>query len=230
MSVRNKSTEGGVMLFSGGASGADAYWSKAFSDCGVPVVSFSFAGHQIDPLVSGICASLSNIVKLNPDQLDRYWSEVDGVCKLLRRCPLSFQKSQYVKNLLLRDAWQVSEAHSVYAVASLDPSVPSLGIKGGTAYACELFTRHCTGDGLLPVFLFDQQSIPMRWLQLTRNGTRLQWIASTPPVPDGPFAAIGARDLTPAGKEAIAELAKRYADSVTKNDVVVSTPLLERGT
>ena len=191
--------------------GADAVWSKSFSDLGVPVVSFSFPGHFVDRSVRSIPASLSHIIDLSTEELELHRSKVERVCSILRRCPLSRQNS-YVQNLLLRNAWQVADVESVYAVGELE-SGTSLGVRGGTAYACELFAMRFQHDGPLPIFFFDQRPTHTCWMQPKRSDGRLRWEASSPPVPRGPFAAIGTRELTSAGRDAISRLARLYSDS-----------------
>jgi hypothetical protein len=75
---------------------------------------------------------------------------------------------------------------------------PDDHVRGGTGWGVELakfFNR--------PVHVFDQDR--KEWLSWDGH----QWQPSQPTLPSGPFSATGTRNLTDAGREAIASLFER---------------------
>lgn len=208
--ITNLLPKSDLALCCGGAAGADALFTCNAIALGVPSFTFSFSGHHIHNSVTELKSAHNKIVLLTDAQLEQAHADIAAVCRTLQRPPLE-RLRPYVRRLLLRDYWQVVFARCVYVVSMRDRTAPSLGIAGGSAYACEVFAaRHSTAIGPMPLYLFDQRNEERCWWQAVRaEAGVLSWqrVASGElPPPHGCIAAIGTRDLNDAGRQAIESL------------------------
>jgi hypothetical protein len=174
------------LCFSGGAKGADLTWGYvAKQSSNHSVVHWSFKGHKTR-------ASKEEVCVLDDWELDRANAACAKANLTLRR---HFPPhSNYVRDTIRRNWFQVARADSVYAVSSIDFDKET--VNGGTGWAVQMFLDAHGGDPC-DAFVFDQTvSHWFRW-----NG---QWESIyQPPRPTGYWAGIGTRDLKPIGRLAI---------------------------
>ena len=193
---------------SGGAEGSDTRFAYHAIQKGHGVVIWSFQGHRpLRPTSSRV-----KIERVDPDNMEIRNALADVISKL-RRNPIAFHRN-YVWNLLRRDMAITANAESVYAIGNWDKDSKthwqrgSVGIDGGTAYACQRFVNDAQ-PGILPFYFF-QQTI-QKWFRCNKRSTgEIYWTeyedASTIPKPMGIYAGIGTRALNAAGRDAIASL------------------------
>ena len=198
------------VLVSGGALGADLRWAQAAAAAGCAVRVMSFAGHKVAPQHPHE-AAFKHLKE----------SDIQAARKCLAVAARQLGKgapnpASYTGKLLARNFNIAKTAEAMYAVGSLltlNPLNGSVGVDGGTGWACQLFANRLgpTVDGALPLFLFSTTSVPARgWYQcFVARGAGYAWHPC--PVPPSPttfsvFAGVGTRQMTPEGSNAIAEL------------------------
>lgn len=189
------------ICLSGGADGADVQWGMCAGYAGHLVKHFGFNGHRS-------MAPQSEIVILTQDQLDLVDPFLVEADKTLKRW-YPGKRSQFVKNLLRRNYYQVAWSDSVYAVAGLDGK----GVTGGTGWAVQMFIDRFNGEAC-PAYVFNQEEDA--WYKF--NGADMvRWchLPEGPPVPTGVWAGIGSRDLKQNGKEAIRKLMGYVANNTS---------------
>lgn len=180
------------MCLSGGADGADTEWGYAAKSAGHEVVHWVFEKYALSK-------NHTNYVILE----DRHLLEADAYLTLAnksikRRWPAT---KENINNLLRRNYYQVHWSERVYAISELINDNSLLGIAGGTAWACQMYVDRWlhteTPIDSCELFLFDQKS--NNWMMWQK-----EWlIIESPPRPYGIYAAIGSRNLTKNGKDAI---------------------------
>ena len=197
------------ICISGGAEGADYAWEEAASQGNHHAVIMSFQGHKHQS-----ASSKSRVIKLTPHELQQSMPWLKEANTYLKRANFDI-------NLLKRNYYQVQSSDMVYAVATQESSKKeerSVGIEGGTAWACQMFLlRYLSniadpGDSSfnLPMYLYDLKL--KKWLR--GNATfadgvfrSFQWKnAAAVPRPFGIYTGIGSRSLTDDGKRAITNL------------------------
>jgi len=132
----------------------------------------------------------------------------------------SLGSSAYVRNLLRRNYFQIKNTEIVFAISDFEENQKwkspfSVGIQGGTAWACQMFANNQRSNnrrGLIGLYLYAQKK--NAWFQcfLAEGDGKINWVRleSNPNLPnDGIYTGIGSRYLTPNGKEAIEELYKQ---------------------
>ena len=194
---------------SGGAEGSDTRFAYHAIQKGHGVVIWSFQGHRpLRPTSSRV-----KIERIDPENFEIRNALADVITKL-RRKPPAIHKN-YVWSLLRRDMATTANVDSVYAIGTWDRDAEthwqrgSVGIDGGTAYACQRFVNDAK-PGILPLYFFEQAT-KARWFRCNKRSTgEIYWTeyedASTIPKPTGIYAGIGTRALNTAGRDAIASL------------------------
>lgn len=175
------------VCLSGGADGADLAFGAAAAAAGHEVVHWSFRGHR----TTAPSSSIRDLTQAELDEADPFLSRANLTLK--RRWPPS---SRFVANLLRRDWYQVRDAERCYAVSEIGRNGV---VEGGTGWATHMFIdRH---DGAeCPCYVFCQHRLA--WFEW-----RAAWSPiAAPPRPEGRYAGIGRRALTPSGAAAIASL------------------------
>jgi hypothetical protein len=176
-------------LFSGGHKGTEAEFGRAAARWGIPETTFSFEGHAMEH--SG------EVVVLDEADLARGDVSMDFVFANLGR---HFHRGRGIRRVIQSMFHIVTRGHELYAVGWI---LPDDHVKGGTGWGVELakfFNRK--------VSVFDQDE--ERWF--TWEGGA--WRESEPTLPNAPFSATGTRNLSEAGRTAIAELFERsFGDS-----------------
>jgi hypothetical protein len=175
------------VLFSGGASGADSYFSQFAQKRGDLIVHWGFPGMDSE-------IPRKHIIELNQEQLkeaDSYLTIANSFLK--RKFPT---KSGYVNSLLRRNYYQIAYTKSIYAISSID----SKGIvEGGTSWAVMMgITRKVD-----PIYVFDQNR--NKWYEFVcMIDQDCHWAeALVVPSPKGFYTGIGSRSLSDFGKLAI---------------------------
>lgn len=175
---------------SGGAKGADSYWDDAGKQYGVESKHYHVQGNKTP-------RGNVPISKENAKKADKLLIKANE--SLGRKFPTS---NEYVNNLLRRNAWQVYNSDSVFAVGQLESDKT---VKGGTGWAVQMAI-----DANKPVHVFDQSH--GKWF--TWDGE--SFVESEQPILTENFAGIGTREINQAGKDAIDSLyATQFGGEVT---------------
>ena len=144
-----------LVLVSGGASGADAAWMSTAERNGVRMEVMSFPGHR----VSGKPGRLTSVRRLTATEL----ASGDGA---LARAAAQLGRKRvhgdgFRQRLLRRNVAIVHGCRQLFAIGWLDPRVlapgapttaqplavrtgSSVGVQGGTGWACQLFANEAT--------------------------------------------------------------------------------------
>lgn len=179
--------------FSGGADGSDTVWENECMKAGIPVKSFTFAGHkgQRSP----------NAVTLNENQLNEAFPYLERANQKLKRwIPRS---KPWIANLLCRNWYQVKDAEALYAIGQLTSSGV---VDGGTGWAVQMAI-----DRGIPVFVYEQNR--MQWIQWKNEG----WVDISSPVIYNLFAGVGTRKINASGEQAIAIFIQRMINEYNDN-------------
>jgi hypothetical protein len=176
---------------SGGAPGADLAWGRAAEAAGHWVLHWSFDGHRTQ-------APADRVARLTADHLAAANPLLKRANKALgRRWPV---RDADTANLLRRNYYQVRWSDSVYAVSHFENGQ----VAGGTAWAVQMYLDRWIHDGAnldrCRCFVFDQKE--GCWYRWYTGWERIE----IPPRPEGIYAAVGSRDLLPAGSDAIVNI------------------------
>lgn len=178
------------ICITGGAQGADTLFALHAASVGHRVFNYSFPNHGVHSkvgikidVVSGVEAKWDNYLDITNEIVDR---EIAGM-------------SVYSRNLLRRNMAIAHDTSTcLYAVTYLDPE-KDMKVKGGTAWAVY---RAFHLD--IPVFLFDTGT--EKWYEFAHFGHEFWPLNRNPPKPVGTYGAVGSRELTTAGINAIKSL------------------------
>lgn len=172
---------------SGGCEGADMAWELAGEPYDVHTIAYSFKGHKQygkHPYV------------MTNEELGEGWASVLRADQTLNRNVLNL-RSDYVRQLLCRNWFQVKHADTVFAVGKFAKNCNS--VAGGTGWAVQMAI-----DISKPVFFFDQKSCGWYKYLGEVNEMRLdRFVAAGPPTLTEQFAGIGTRELSDDGLQAI---------------------------
>lgn len=177
------------ICLSGGAAGADRAWGQAAAARGDQIINFTFAGHST-------AAPRETLCELNEHQLAKAEPFLEVANQTLQR--VWPPESNYVKNLLRRNWYQVCRSKSCYAVSRIIDQK----IDGGTAWAVQMFIDRHQNEPC-NVWVFDQYV--GRWYKWERS-----WviIKGRPPTPRGVYTGIGNRSLLDYARDEIKILFK----------------------
>ena len=182
----------------GDAKGADLEWGLAAKAAGHKVIHYVFENHKEN--------KGQHSVVLSQEELDTADPYLRTANKSLKR---SFPtRNGFVNNLLRRNYFQVKDSKRLYAVVNgFDPANPKV-VQGGTAWAVQMFIDLNPNNSL---YVFNQsEGVWYTWevgveddaFEATWGWNKTQMI----PTPYGIYAAVGTRELTDIGKQAISEL------------------------
>ncbi len=174
-----------VILYSGGAVGAEFAFGENAEKLGIDEVNFSFEGRE----------SVRNrgIRILNHEELKNGDISLDYISKLMNRnyphTP-TFQK-------IIQTIWhQINNSHEIFVIGEI---MPDNTVKGGTGWGAE-FAKLCNKK----LYVFDQNK--NQWYQWSN----VEWFSvSAPTISELHFCGTGTRDLNETGKNAIDELFAR---------------------
>jgi hypothetical protein len=179
---------GGRLCVSGAARGADALWGERATRSGHAVVHWSFEGHRRH-------VPERDVVILSDERLESAEPFLESAAAALGR-PWP-PATMHAQQLLRRNYFQILWSDAIYTIADRDARG---GIKGGTAWAVQMFIARFEGRPCR-AFLFDQTA--GLWNSWEGDG----WAPIVrPPLPAGIWAGIGTRNLSPAGAAAVGQL------------------------
>ena len=171
-------------LFSGGATGAEAFFGERAAAHGLKEVNFSFEGHNQARTEGAVVLDERELAAGDVSlvyvahRLHRHWDKTDT----LRR--------------VLQTQWHVvSHASQVFVVGTIQPDGT---VHGGTGWSVELARRWNKR-----VWVYDQEH--SAWF--TWSGSA--WTRGVPVIEAPDFAGTGTRFLNDAGRKAITELFER---------------------
>jgi hypothetical protein len=181
---------GDVILFSGGAVGAEDAFGSCAESCGVEEVNFSFDGHKP--------ARTRGLRVLNHEELAAGDVSLAYVSRLMNR---RYPDTPTFRKILQSIWYQINHGQEIYVIGAIQPDHT---VRGGTGWGAE-FAKLCNK----PLFVFDQDK--NNWFKWDGNSS--SWMARTgsdePVIEHVHFTGTGTRMLMPAAKNAIAELFKR---------------------
>jgi hypothetical protein len=171
-------------LFSGGHRGAEAEFGRQAEHWGLQEVTFSFEGHAIE--------RSRGVRMLTSQELDRGDVSMEIVSARMGR---NYSKADKIRKVIQSIFHMVNNGYHVIAVGWIQPDDT---VKGGTGWGVELaklFNR--------PLHVYDQDR--QGWFAWSDH----RWIAAEPRIADHTFVGTGTRNLTEAGRQAIADLFQR---------------------
>jgi hypothetical protein len=171
------------ILFSGGASGAEAAFGECAFKHGVEEVNFTFDGHNI--------VRNRGVRVLNHEELQAGDVSLEYVSRLMHR---RYTDAPTIRKVLQTLWYQVNSGQEIYVVGAilLDDTV-----RGGTGWGAE-FAKLCNK----PLFVFDQDR--GGWCRWT--GDAWEVLSEGPTITHPHFTGTGTRTLQANGKKAIEEL------------------------
>jgi len=173
------------ILYSGGATGTEAFFGKMAERFGVEEVNFSFEGHQIE--------RSRGVRVLTSEELALKDVSLTYVSKLMNR---QFTRAPLFRKVLQSICWQVNSGQEIFVVGSI---LPDNTVKGGTGWGAE-YAKICNKA----LWVFDQEKKEwFRWDQDVWSPDADPMISSTH------FTATGTRFLEDSGRQAIEGLFER---------------------
>lgn len=186
---------------SGGAPGADYLWCEmASKQPGISIEIMSFLDHDVQ-----IPPGLEHCRKiLTPELLAEANEKLEKPAEMMQRTNYRLpEEDQYDRQLLQRNWWIAKDADAVFAITRFESSPKSLGIIGGTAWACEMFWNESQklDTDVIPLFAYDMLQNP-GWYQSKKDGT---WIKCEQPKVNNykRIGLVGAVELTDDGRQAL---------------------------
>jgi hypothetical protein len=179
-----------VILFSGGAQGAEEEFGACAERFGIEEVNFSFDGHKP--------ARTRGLRVLNHEEL--YIGDVSlaYVSRLMNR---RYPDTPTFRKILQSIWYQINSGQEIYVIGAIQPDQT---VRGGTGWGAE-FAKLCNK----PLFVFDQEK--HRWFAW--DGEAATWVAcqgsDDPVIQHAHFTGTGTRMPTPEAVTAIGELFKR---------------------
>jgi hypothetical protein len=179
-----------VILFSGGAPGAEAEFGACAERHGIEEVNFTFDGHKIE--------RRRGVRVLNHEELLNGDVSLAYVSRLMHR---RYTDAPTIRRVLQTLWYQVNSGQEIYVVGTiLDDGT----VRGGTGWGAE-FAKLCNK----PLFVFDQDR--GRWHRWT--GDDWEALRETPTITHPHVTGTGTRTLQANSKRAIEELfAQSFGD------------------
>ena len=172
-----------VILFSGGAPGAEAEFGECAERHGIEEVNFTFDGHTI--------ARRRGVRVLNHEELQCGDVSLAYVSKLMHR---RYTDSPTIRRVLQTLWYQVNHGQEIYVIGAIQEDGT---VRGGTGWGAE-FAKLCNK----PLFVFDQEKDG--WFQW--RGEDWAALGQTPTITHPHFTGTGTRTVQANGKRAIEEL------------------------
>lgn len=173
-----------VILFSGGAQGAEAEFGACAERFGIEEVNFSFDGHK--PLRT------RGLRILNHEEL--YTGEVSlaYVSRLMNR---RYPDTPTFRKILQSIWYQINHGQEIYVIGTIQPDQT---VRGGTGWGAE-FAKLCNK----PLFVFDQE----RGSWFAWHGDASKWVERSgreePVIAHVHFTGTGTRTVNAAAQKAI---------------------------
>ena len=179
-----------VILFSGGAQGAEAEFGACAERFGIEEVNFSFDGHR--PVRT------RGLRVLNHEELHAGEVSLAYVSKLMSR---RYPDTPTFRKILQSIWYQINHGQEIYVVGTIQADQT---VRGGTGWGAE-FAKLCAK----PLFVFDQEK--GGWFGW--DGDRIAWTpltgADEPVIEHTHITGTGTRVLTDPAKQVIAALFAR---------------------
>jgi hypothetical protein len=170
--------------YGGGHRGTEAEFGRLAERFGIKEINFSFEGHQP--------AREKGLKLLGPEELKKGDISMEIVSLRMQR---KYSQADKIRKVFQSIFHMVNNGLQIFAVGWIQPDDT---VKGGTGWAVELgklFNR--------PLSVFDQDK--EQWFSWIEN----RWQADDPKVVHPTFVGTGTRNLSEAGKRAIADLFER---------------------
>jgi len=178
-----------VILFSGGAAGAEAAFGACAESHGIEEVNFTFEGHKI--------ARHRGVRVLNHEELQSGDVSLAYVSRLMHR---RYADAPTIRKVLQTVWYQVNNGQEIYVIGTvLDDGT----VRGGTGWGAE-FAKLCNK----PLHVFDQAKDAWFWWD-GDDWKHVHDRAAAPVVKHQHFTGTGTRSLQANGKRAIEELFAR---------------------
>jgi hypothetical protein len=177
-----------AILFSGGATGAEASFGAAAERHGIEEVNFTFEGHKIE--------RRRGVRVLNHEELQAGDVSLEYVSRLMHR---RYTDAPTIRRILQTIWYQVNHGQEIYVIGTvLDDGT----VRGGTGWGAE-FAKLCNK----PLHVFDQEKD--RWLTWSGSDWELRPAGDLPVITHPHFSGTGTRSLAANGRAAIEDLLTR---------------------
>jgi len=177
-----------VILFSGGAPGAEAAFGACAESHGIEEVNFTFDGHKIE--------RHRGVRVLNHEELQSGDVSLAYVSRLMHR---RYTDSPTIRKVLQTLWYQVNSGQEIYVIGTvLDDGT----VRGGTGWGAE-FAKLCNK----PLHVFDQDK--NSWFTWTGEEWEKRSSANAPMIAHVHFTGTGTRKMQANGKRAIEDLFNR---------------------
>ncbi len=209
---------------SGGAKGADSFWSKTLAKFGLPVIHY-MPGTETNKKglkdyhtrfkrgqVKGVDRELSR------EELLESGPAIETANQTLKRKEID-KMEDWMYDLIARNHHQIKNSNAIYAVGEIESGrtgdkahLNGTSVKGGTGWAVQMGLD----KGMNKIYVFDQKQNV--WFKWSNAKDRFYAIDEAPKLVRN-SAVIGTRKLTKEGKQAIKDVAeKTFGDKpITKS-------------
>ena len=170
------------ILFSGGASGAEAGFGACAERHGVEEVNFAFDGHKI--------ARQRGVRMLNHEELLAGDVSLEYVSKLMHR---HYTEGPTLRKVLQVLWYQVNSGQEIYVIGTIQDDDT---VRGGTGWGAE-FAKLCNK----PLHVFDQDKD--YWCRWTGSSWHALAASDAPTITHAHFTGTGTRTLRENGQAAI---------------------------
>lgn len=179
-----------VILFSGGALGAEEAFGACAESFGIEEVNFSFDGHKP--------ARTRGLRVLNHEELAAGEVSLNYVSRLMNR---RYPDTPTFRKILQSIWYQINNGQEIYVIGVIQQDQT---VRGGTGWGAE-FAKLCNK----PLYVFDQEH--NGWYSW--DGDAAKWIersgANEPVIQHVHFTGTGTRMLMPLARKAIDDLFTR---------------------
>ena len=174
-----------VILYSGGAVGAESCFGEFAEKYGIDEVNFSFEGHET--------GRTRGIRILNHEELKQGDVSLTYISTLMHR---TYPNTAVLRKVLQTIWYQINSSQEIFVIGTI---LPDNTVKGGTGWGAE-FAKLCNKS----LYVFDQ--IKNCWYKWNRT----EWEEhKEPKITNIHFAGTGTRILNDNGRKAIEDLFKR---------------------
>jgi hypothetical protein len=177
-----------VILFSGGAQGAESEFGACAERFGIEEVNFSFDGHKP--------TRTRGLRVLNHEELHMGEVSLTYVSKLMSR---RYPDTPTFRKILQSIWYQINHGQEIYVIGSIQPDQT---VRGGTGWGAE-FAKLCAK----PLFVFDQDKA--EWFEWAGDKWEPRRGSDEPVITHMHFTGTGSRVLTPPARTAINALYER---------------------
>ena len=177
-----------VILFSGGAPGAEAAFGACAESHGIEEVNFTFDGHKIE--------RHRGVRVLNHEELQSGDVSLAYVSRLMHR---RYTEGPTLRRILQTLWYQVNNGQEIYVIGAVQEDGT---VRGGTGWGAE-FAKLCNK----PLHVFDQEK--NSWFSWTGEDWEKRSSANGPIITHVHFTGTGTRKIQANGKRAIEDLFKR---------------------